>query len=207
MTRCNGSSPIAPAHRRQRPHLQVRWAGRRVRPLPGGAGRRPRAPGRLPGRRVVAAVGGAPDPAVGAGAADPGVRYAEAASDGTCYARTRWHRWSSSVRRSPAPTPAGRRARRPGRPGGPPAAHGRPGQRHLSSQKGATDVTSRTAGAWVQGPTVAAVFQRALRAPGQAQDRLPRQILETNADTEFGRYRFIAALAELVDAPPTPPVF
>jgi hypothetical protein len=27
-----------------------------------------------------------------------------------------------------------------------------------------------------------------------------RQILETNADTEFGRYHFIAALAELVDA-------
>jgi hypothetical protein len=51
-----------------------------------------------------------------------------------------------------------------------------------------------------QGPTVAAVFNALSRTPGQAQDRLPRQILETNADTEFGRYHFIAALAELVDA-------
>jgi len=59
-------------HGRERADLQVRRPGRRLRPLPGGAGRRPHAAGRLPGRRVVAAVGRAPDAAPGAGAADAG---------------------------------------------------------------------------------------------------------------------------------------
>jgi hypothetical protein len=53
--------------------------------VPGGAGRRARAPGRLPGRGVVVAVGRAPDPAVRLGTAD------------TCCARTRSRRWSSSA--------------------------------------------------------------------------------------------------------------
>ena len=52
---------------------------------------------------------------------------------------------------------------------------------------------------WVKAPRSLRHFNALCRTPVRAQDDLLRQILETNADTEFGRYHFIAALAELVD--------
>jgi hypothetical protein len=41
---------------------------------------------------------------------------------------------------------------------------------------------------WVKAPRSLKHFKALYRTPGQAQDRLLRQILETNADTEFGRH-------------------
>jgi GH3 auxin-responsive promoter len=41
---------------------------------------------------------------------------------------------------------------------------------------------------WVKAPRSLRHFNALCRIPGQAQDRLLRQILETNADTEFGRH-------------------
>jgi GH3 auxin-responsive promoter len=40
---------------------------------------------------------------------------------------------------------------------------------------------------WVKAPRSLRHFNALCRTPVQAQDRLLRQILETNADTEFGR--------------------
>ena len=119
----------------------------------------------------------------------PGVRYAEG-----CFGRHLLREDPASppgavrLRRPPAAPPAGRRARGPGRPGDcSERCDGGPGPCHLGSQRGATDVASRTAAAVGEGPTVAQAFQRALPDPVQAQERLLRQILENNADTEFGR--------------------
>jgi GH3 auxin-responsive promoter len=45
---------------------------------------------------------------------------------------------------------------------------------------------------WVKAPRSLRHFNALCRAPVQAQDRLLRQILETNADTEFGRHHGFA---------------
>jgi hypothetical protein len=41
---------------------------------------------------------------------------------------------------------------------------------------------------WVKAPRSLRHFNALCRTPVQAQDRLLRQILETNADTEYGRH-------------------
>ena len=47
---------------------------------------------------------------------------------------------------------------------------------------------------WVKAPRSLRHFNALCDAPVQAQDRLLRQILETNADTEFGRHRGFGAI-------------
>jgi hypothetical protein len=47
---------------------------------------------------------------------------------------------------------------------------------------------------WVKAPRSLRHFNALCRTPVQAQDRLLRQILETNADTEFGRHRGFGAI-------------
>jgi hypothetical protein len=47
---------------------------------------------------------------------------------------------------------------------------------------------------WVKAPRSLRHFDALCRTPVQAQDRLLRQILETNADTEFGRHRGFGAI-------------
>src|SRR5215218_7945112 len=50
---------------------------------------------------------------------------------------------------------------------------------------------------WVKAPRSLRHFNALCRTPVQAQDRLLRQILETNADTEFGRRHGFAGIATL----------
>jgi GH3 auxin-responsive promoter len=50
---------------------------------------------------------------------------------------------------------------------------------------------------WTKAPRSLRHFNTLCRTPGQAQERLLRQILETNADTEFGRRHGLAGITTL----------
>jgi hypothetical protein len=166
------------------------------------AGRRPPPSGRLPGRGVVAAVGGAPGAAVGPGAGCAVrrglLRPAPArGGPGLAAGPVRLRRPSSAT------SPRGRTGS-PDRSRNGRAMGGRPGQGqvgagHLDPEKGATDVASRTAAAVGEAPRSLRHFNALCRTPGQAQDRLLRQILEANADTEFGRRHGFGAIATFRD--------
>ena len=52
---------------------------------------------------------------------------------------------------------------------------------------------------WVKAPRSLRHFNALCRTPVQAQDRLLRQILETNAETEFGRRHGFGAIASFRD--------
>jgi hypothetical protein len=50
---------------------------------------------------------------------------------------------------------------------------------------------------WTKAPRSLRHFNALCRTPGQAQDRLLREILGTNADTEFGRRYGFAGITTL----------
>ncbi len=76
----------------------------------------------------------------------------------------------------------------------------RPGRRRVGTPKGATDVIcGKRCCSGRRRQRAVRRFDKLSRAPAQSQQRLLREILGTNADTEFGRRHGFGAIATFRD--------